>query len=159
MAGADGDVITVERIIPAPPQPIFALLVDPARHPEIDGSGAVRRPREARPPRLSQGETFEMAMRAGVGYSMRNRVIEFEPDRLIAWQTFSPGLLGRWIGGRIWRYRLEPVPGGTKVQESWDIRHDKQRFLLRRYGIPRKTAGDMSRTLERIEQLLAVSTE
>jgi len=37
------DVETVERVIPAPPEKIFDLLADPRRHPEIDGSGSVRR--------------------------------------------------------------------------------------------------------------------
>ena len=33
----DGDVVAVERVIPAGPAAIFALLADAARHPEIDG--------------------------------------------------------------------------------------------------------------------------
>ena len=36
------DVETVERVIAAPPEAIFAFLVDPPKHREIDGSGTVR---------------------------------------------------------------------------------------------------------------------
>ena len=39
------DVISVERVIDAPPEAIFDLLADPKRHREIDGSGTVRDPR------------------------------------------------------------------------------------------------------------------
>ena len=35
------DVVTVERVIPAPPEAIFDLIADPARHHDIDGSGTV----------------------------------------------------------------------------------------------------------------------
>ena len=36
------DTESVERVIPAPPEAIFALLADPSRHHDIDGSGSVR---------------------------------------------------------------------------------------------------------------------
>ena len=39
---ASNDVVSVERMIPAPPEKIFDLLADPARHRDIDGSGTVR---------------------------------------------------------------------------------------------------------------------
>ena len=35
--------MSVERVIPAPADKIFDLLVDPARHLDIDGSGTVQR--------------------------------------------------------------------------------------------------------------------
>ena len=38
----DGDVVSAERVIPAPPEAIFDLLADAARHPEFDGSGQLR---------------------------------------------------------------------------------------------------------------------
>ena len=60
-------------------------------------------------------------MKAGVPYSMVNTVIEFEPNRRIAWQTRPPGVFGKLFGGRIWRYELEPADGGTLVRETWDI--------------------------------------
>src|SRR5215471_7457775 len=36
------DTESVERVIHAPADAIFALLADPSRHKEIDGSGSVR---------------------------------------------------------------------------------------------------------------------
>ena len=52
-----------------------------------------------------------MKMKMGVPYTMSNTVIEFEPDKRLAWKTVLSDPLGRLIGGRIWRYEFEPVPG------------------------------------------------
>jgi hypothetical protein len=89
----------------------------------------------------------------GIPYTMSNTVIEFEADRRIAWRTVLAGFLGRFIGGRIWRYEFEPVEGGTLVRESWDISADKQALLLRRGKLPTATANGMARTLERLATL------
>jgi Polyketide cyclase / dehydrase and lipid transport len=153
----DGDVVAVERMIPAAPGVIFALVSDAARHPEIDGSGTVKAVKAGAPETLSLGATFGMSMHAGIRYSMVSTVIEFEQDRRIAWQSRPGGFAGRIAAGRIWRYELEPVEGGTLVRESWDISRDKQRALLRLGGLPKKTAASMDKTLERIEGI-ATST-
>lgn len=150
----EGDVLRVERVIAAPPEKIFALVADAARHPEIDGSGTVRGAKPGVPQRLTLGSTFGMSMRMGIPYSMHNTVVEYEENRRIAWQTRMPGPLGRLVGGRIWRYELEPKDGGTLVRESWDISRDRQRALLRRLTrLHEQTRRNMERTLERIAQL------
>ena len=147
------DLVVVERLIPAPPEPIFELLVHPERHRDIDGSGAVRRSKGASQ-RIALGSRFAMSMRMGVPYSMMNTVIDFEENRRVAWQTTGPGAVGRRVGGRIWRYELEPVEGGTVVRESWDI--SKESRLTR--GMVRRGAGktreNMATTLARIEALV-----
>src|ERR1700712_5590888 len=108
------DVETVERFIPAPPEAIFDLLADPARHREIDGSGALR-DAKAGSQRLTLGSRFGMAMKVGIPYSMVSTVVEFEENRRIAWQTRGPTPLGRFAAGRIWRYEIEPADGGSLV--------------------------------------------
>ena len=70
--------------------------------------------------RLALGSTFGMSMKMGIPYSMVSTVVEFDENRRIAWQTRGPGDR-QARGGRIWRYELEPVDGGTLVRESWDI--------------------------------------
>lgn len=147
----DTDVVSVERVIAAPPDPIFDLLAHPARHRDIDGSGTVQGAREAEAPRLELGARFGMSMRLGLPYSMVSEVIEFEEGRRIAWQTFPPGPLRHLFGGRIWRYELEPVDGGTRVRESWDISQEKVKVLVSAGAVKRKTAEAMTKTLERIE--------
>jgi hypothetical protein len=54
-----------------------------------------------------------MKMQKGpMPYTIKNTVEEFEEDRRIAWRHF---------GKHRWRYELEPVEGGTKVTESFDM--------------------------------------
>src|SRR5207237_1068372 len=74
---------------------------------------------------------FGMSMKIGLPYSMVSTVVEYEENRRIAWQSRPPGRMGRITAGRIWRYELEPVDGGTRVRESWDVSQDKQRRLLK----------------------------
>jgi len=151
----DGTVVSTERVIAAPPEAIFDLVADASRHPDIDGSGHVKQVKAGGPERLSKGSTFGMSMHMGIGYSMVNTVIEFEENRRIAWQARPGGLVGKFVGGRIWRYELEPVEGGTRVRESWDISEDHQRSMLKRGKLPAQTKADMDRTLDRIEELTA----
>ena len=147
-------VVSVERVIDAPAGDIFAIVADASRHPEIDGSGSVKQVKEGAPERLELGSTFGMSMKLGVPYSMSNKVIEFEPDKRIAWQTTFAGPLGRFIGGRIWRYDFElSGGGGTLVRETWDITQDKQRFMLKAGPVGKQTMEAMTKTLERLAEL------
>jgi hypothetical protein len=149
-----GDVVSVERVVPADPEAIFDLVADAAKHPVIDGSGSVVQVKADAPQRLSLGATFGMSMKLGVPYSMVNTVVEFENNRRIAWQARPPGILGRVTAGRIWRYELEPVEGGTRVRESWDVSEDHQRFFLKLGPIPERTRINMEKTLARIEKVV-----
>lgn len=150
----DRDRVTVERVIPAPADRIFDLLVDPAKHLEIDGSGTVQRARSGGR-RLRLGDSFGMDMKLGARYSTRNEVVELEEDRRIAWRTLAPAPLSRLFTGRTWRYELEPVEGGTLVRETWDLSTEAPvaRPLVRRMA--GQTRRNMTRTLERIEQVVA----
>lgn len=147
------DVVTVERFIPAPPEKIFDVLVHPARHREIDGSGTVRDPKGSTEV-LEPGSTFGMSMKMGLPYSMVSTVVEYEANRRVAWQTRGPGVLGRLLGGRIWRYELEPADGGTTVRESWDITKEsvatKPVVRLARAT----TQRNMENTLARLEEVV-----
>ena len=149
----DGDVVSTEKVIKAPPEAIFALLTDASRHPDIDGSGTVKQAKSDAPERLSLGSTFGMSMKMGIGYSMVNTVIEFEDNRRIAWQARPPGFFGKVSAGRIWRYELEPTDGGTLVRESWDISQDKQSAFLRRGKVGSATADAMTKTLEKLARV------
>ncbi|HVM28245.1 MAG TPA: SRPBCC family protein [Mycobacteriales bacterium] len=145
--------VSVERVVPAPPEEVFALLADPRRHRELDGSGTVRDAVVDGPQRLSLGAVFGMHMHAGAAYQMTNTVVEFEEGRRIAWQPRPTNpLAARAVGGRIWRYELEPVPGGTRVRETWDIRQERVPPLL----LPLRplTRLSMNRTLDRLEERL-----
>jgi hypothetical protein len=140
-------VVAVERFIPASPQAIFDVLADPSRHPEIDGSSSVKAARAGAPDRLTLGATFSMSMKIGVPYSITNTVVEFEEGEVIAWQHF---------GRHIWRYRLEPADGGTRVTEEFDYRKARSPQVLELLRYPTRHVGDMERTLERLAE--AVTT-
>ena len=146
----DRDVVSVERVINATPEAIFAVLADPRRHKDIDGSGSVGDAKDL-PERLRLGSTFGMSMKQGVSYSMVNEVVEFEEGRRIAWAPRMKALA--WVsGGRVWRYELEPVDGGTRVTETWDISKEKSRAFIRSAG--KKTRRDMDATLARLDEIV-----
>ena len=142
--------VSAERVVPAPPAKVFDLLADPRRHQEIDGSGTVRNAVDG-PTRLAPGAVFGMNMRIGGPYRMTNTVVEFEEGRRIAWQPRpSNSLAAKAIGGRIWRYELEPVAGGTRVRETWDISQERVPPLL--LGLRWMTKRNMDKTLKRLEE-------
>jgi uncharacterized protein YndB with AHSA1/START domain len=149
----EGHVVSVERVIHAPAAAIFAVVADATRHPETDGSGTVIKPKPGAPQKLEMGSTFGMSMKMGVPYSMSNTVVEFEQDRRIAWRTAFPGFLGKFVGGRVWRYQFDPVDGGTKVTESWDISGDKQAFMMKRGGMAKGAEESMTKTLARLAEI------
>jgi hypothetical protein len=137
-------VVSVERVIPAPAGDLFDVVADPAQHAAIDGSGTVKALRHGSPARLAPGAEFGVAMRIGFPYRITNRVVEFEEGRLLAWDH---------MGRARWRYRFEPVAGGTLVTESWDVSHSPWWLALgvRLAGFPARNRRSMQRTLERLE--------
>ena len=137
--------VSVSRVIDAPADAIFAVLADPAQHRLIDGSGTVRHAKDAVPDQLVLGSTFGMDMKMKVPYSVKNTVVEYEPDRLIAWRHF---------GHHVWRYRLETVDGGTEVTETFDWSTARSPKAVELMGYPRKHPADMARTLERLDALV-----
>ena len=90
-------------------------------------------------------------MKQGVSYSMVNEVVEFEENRRIAWEPHMKAFA--WVsGGRIRRYELEPVDGGTRVTETWDITKEKSKLFVRAAG--KKTRANMDATLARLDELV-----
>jgi uncharacterized protein YndB with AHSA1/START domain len=133
--------VSASRLVPAPPEAIFALLKDPARHPEIDGSGTVKASQESAGTRLHPGARFTMAMRLGVPYSITNEVVEYEEGTRIAWRHF---------GGHRWRWELEPVAGGTRVTETFDWSMAKSPVALEIMRVPARNAKGIEATLDRL---------
>ena len=151
----DGNTVSVERVIKAPPGAIFALLADAGKHAGFDGSGSVNHASEKSIP-LTMGSKFSMAMRGRketmfLPYRTTNTVIEYEPDRRIAWQTYG---LGGLVGGRVWRYELAATDGGTLVRETWDVSQEKNKRMVISGSMPQRTADGMRATLDRIAGLV-----
>ncbi len=131
-------VVSATRVVPAPPEDIFALLRDPAQHANLDGSGTVKGSRGTGD-LLGPGSTFSMDMRIGVPYRIKNTVVEYEQDRRIAWRHF---------GGHVWRWELEPVDGGTRVTESFDWGPSPIGFLYDLLGFPERNREGIEATLD-----------
>jgi uncharacterized protein YndB with AHSA1/START domain len=77
----DGNTVSVERVINASPDKIFALLTDAGKHASFDGSDSVNHASQASVP-LSMGSRFGMAMRGRkealfIPYRTNNTVIEY----------------------------------------------------------------------------------
>ncbi|MGW8557018.1 SRPBCC family protein [Streptomyces tubercidicus] len=154
--------ISVSRDIVAAPRQIFAVLRDPARHAELDGSGMLRgRPQGPSP--LGPGDRFSMGMaQRPIAYRSVNVVVEYEKDRLIAWETWGEFRGRRLVGGQRWRYELTPVDGTdgtdgtegggtTQVTHTYDwSRARLPRLVVELPGFPRRMGPAMTTTLERL---------
>lgn len=147
---AEERTVSVSRLIDAPAGQIFDVLANPARHAEIDGSGSVRASKEEEPERLTLGSKFGMKMKMGVPYDIRNTVVEYEEDELIAWAHF---------GKHRWRYELEEVEGGTMVTETFDWSTAIIPKFIEIMGYPKKHVPSMQKTLERLEAVATTDTE
>ncbi len=146
----DNSVSTVEAgarkvsrrvTVHAPAAEVFALVADPHRHPEIDGSGTVRPAPVTGPRQLSPGATFTVAMKQyGVPYKITSTVTAFEPDRLVEWQHPM---------GHRWRWEFaELTPGSTEITETFDYTGSKSPRVLEILGQPAKNAAGIARTLQ-----------
>jgi hypothetical protein len=117
--------ISVSIIIKAPAGAIFAVLIDPAEHAAIDGTGWVRDPLDRRP-LTAPGQIFRMAMyhanHPNGNYEMANRVQVLDPPDAISWEPgHDPGDGNLRFGGWIWRYDLAALgPSDTEVRLSYD---------------------------------------
>lgn len=146
--------ISVSKDIGGTPQQIFAVLRDPVRHAELDGSGMLRG-RPDGPSLLGPGDRFSMAMAQGrIAYRSVNVVVEYERDRLIAWETWGEFRGRRFVGGQRWRYELVSADdaGATRVTHTYDwSRARLPRLVVELPGFPRRMGPAMATTLERLE--------
>ena len=163
MSSPADKVVSVSRTIAAPAAEIFAVLADPTRHAEFDGSRMVVRAAVGSHPVTAVGDAFVMEMYYGeLGeYLTRNRVVEFEPDRKIAWEP-APGeeqgalAAGVEVGeapGHRWVYELTPRgPESTEVTETYDCsRATDEVTAAIDHG--RAWVKSMTRSLERLDAL------
>jgi uncharacterized protein YndB with AHSA1/START domain len=141
------NLISESITVDAPPAVVFAILADPRQHARIDGSGSVGSVISA-PDRITRkGQTFTVRMKLfGMPYLIRNRVVEFEDGRRIAWRHFTANR---------WRYELTPTAdGGTTVTETFDMsRADAvTTAVVRAAQFPERNREGITGTLERLKK-------
>jgi hypothetical protein len=98
----------------APADELFAIVADPRRHHELDGSGTVGDNIRGPSP-LTVGARFSTKMKMfGLPYRITSTVTELKPGRLVEW---------RHPFGHVWRWEFEPVSATeTRVTETFDYR-------------------------------------
>jgi hypothetical protein len=130
----------------APAEEIFAIVADPRRHGELDGSGTVH-DTVSGPARLSDGARFSVKMTwYGLPYRITSRVTEFADGRVVEWQ--HP------LGHR-WRWELAPAGDGvTRVTETFDFSRVSSLKArgLEIYGAPKLNAKGIEATLRKLEE-------
>ncbi len=142
--------VSAERVIAAPAEEIFAVLANPSRHIEIAGTGTLRQLITSNAP-LTLGSTFSMRVKIIIPYKVKNRVLEFEEDRLIGWAHTH---------GALWRYELEPQPdGSTLVCETFDYSRVKLPVAIELMGFHRSNVTNMEKTLERLAAVVETAVD
>lgn len=144
-SGSGPKSVWVSREIAATPEQLFEVIADPTMHHVIDGSGTVRHA-TGEPRQLQLGDKFSTNMRIVVPYRMRNTVVEYEKNRLIAWSH-----MGRWR----WRYELESIGTDdeprTRVTETFDWGPSPVGFYVTMTGAPERNRKGMEKTLARLD--------
>lgn len=139
--------ITASRTIDASAQDIFAVLSNPERHAELDGSGFVRS--DDRSDRITgTGQVFTMNMEGehmGGEYQTDNHVIGFDENHLLAWKTAPAGTEPpgwQWV----WELTSEGSDA-TTVSVTYDWSRVTDEALLEKVGFPLVPQEDLEASL------------
>lgn len=144
------EYLTVSRLVAAPAERVFAMLADPDRHPDFDGSGMLRASR-THIAMTDLGEVFTMEMRQKKlgDYEIENHVVVYERDVALGWAPAAPG---QEPTGHTWTYRLEPEGDGTRVTLTYDWSGITDESL--RQYLPVVTEKQLGRSLELLDEVL-----
>jgi hypothetical protein len=131
--------------VQAPAAKLFAIVADPRRHHELDGSGTVGDNIDA-PSRLVPGARFSTKMKMfGLPYRITSTVTAMKPNELVEW---------RHPFGHHWRWEFTALsPTVTRVTETFDYRDTgvKDRFdYYERTGFAKRNAAGIEATLARL---------
>lgn len=135
-------------LVKAPAAEIFAIVSDPHRHPELDGSGTVRDVPIRGPHNLKVGDKFTVGMKQfGLPYKITSTVTEVTDGHVIEWQ--HP------LGHR-WRWELvEASPGDgtiTEVTETFDYSTAKVPLMITTLGYDKKNGDGITSTLQSLAE-------
>ncbi len=160
MTDANCEPVSVSRRIEAPAETVFKLLIDPSMHPDIDGSGMVRKA-ESTGLITGVGATFTMEMHnPEMGdYKVTNYVVEYELNRCVGWEPVLSGAsraedeaeIGERAAHR-WVYKLSAVgPSTTLVTEIYDCSSSPQ-WLRKAVDNGNRWVESMTTTLAKLDE-------
>lgn len=137
---------TATGVVAASPDEVFDYVRRPANHVAISGDGSVKGARVG-PEVLGDGDRFGMRMKQfGLPYRITSKVSEFEDGRRIAW---------RHVMGHTWRWELEPVEGGTKLTETFDLSTCRLKPAVRAMGYPKGHVANVARSVANVRDHFA----
>ncbi len=139
--------IQVSRTVEAPVERVFALIADPDRHPDLDGSETLRASR-THTVITEVGDVLIMDLHADdIGHHQsRSVVTTYVRDRALGW---SPGPVGRDPFGYTFTFTLEPDGDDqtlVTLTYDWSAVTDEQLLAT----MPRVSREELIRTLDRL---------
>ena len=153
------DRLVLTRRIAAPANVVFAVITDPNRHVDIDGSGMLMAAPNAKPLR-AVGDTFDMDMdREPLGdlpmgkYKVRNTVTKLVPDVTLEWNV---GGIDQPPFGHVYGYELAAVGDGeTDVTLYCDWTGVRASSIRDRFPIV--PAHMLEKSLDNLERIATAS--
>lgn len=132
-------------VVNAPVSELYAMIANPHRHHELDGSGTVGE-NISGPKHLTTGDTFSTHMKQfGMKYRTTSTVTQAEGNRVVEWKL---GI------GQKWRWEFEELgPNQTQVTETWDIREIPgiAAIVMKIGGMYGRNATGIEETLRRLQ--------
>jgi uncharacterized protein YndB with AHSA1/START domain len=142
--------VAVRGRISAPPEQLWAIVADPARHPELAGSGEPQETWLLTDGPLATGSRFKSRQKIGlIRYESVSLVEACAPPRLVRWSV---------RGRSEWEFRFEPSAGGTLVTHSHRVRSAGRPVLRQLLSVIyvrrlRRNARGMAQTLHNLARL------
>lgn len=147
MTRVDGGPRTVsyQTSVAAPAEELFAILANPHRHHEVDGTGTVQRKVNG-PAQVALGDKFTVSMRYyNIPYQLTSTVTRLDPGRLIEWQHPAR---------HSWRWQFEPgADGTTLVTETFDYSQAPGAPVYELVRIPALNAKGIKASLARLREM------
>lgn len=140
-------VVARQTEVHASADELFAVVANPHRHGELDGSGTVKDTVKG-PQRLEKGARFSVGMKQyGVPYRITSTVTDFVDGagtKVIEWKHPM---------GHTWRWEFqESQPGVTTVTEAFQYGTAKAPKLLEILKMPQQNAKGIASTLEKLSK-------
>ena len=141
MLPMDGNTVSVERVINAKADEIFALLADAGKHATFDGSDSVNHASQPSVP-LSSGREIRDGD-AGAQGDPSSPIAPPTPSSSTSRTAASHGrprfsAVGSAAGSGATNSGRAEGTDGTLVRETWDVSQDKQKWMITSGSMPHK---------------------